>query len=389
MSIIHRFIFLFASFLFAAHSICFAGNGGRIPAAHFVGVRPAALGEAFTAVADDQNALYYNPAGLARQNNFSLEILSLYSGTNVNLLKNVDAFKSLGTASSSGSSGNTEALVENIKPILKSISGESNYIRVGWNPTFLIKKMGFGFYANNEIEIVPHGNALPSILDFSNQLDVDLRSGFAFSFLDGKLAWGISAAAHSRALVILDQVGLFDLSELAKDKEKAKVYLKNSARLGWGAAVDTGFLFTPVEAGSPTLGLAVLNMGDTKFYKIKSKKTIYDAGTPEPIPQSVNVGVSVKPSFGPFFVRPSMDFRDINLPTPASQKLSLGLEGGFKGSWISAALQSGFSEGYISSGLEIKLLILNIRYANYVTERGYFPSQSPQRKHLLGIKLFM
>lgn len=37
----------------------------RIPG-NVVGARPAALGGAFTALADDQNALFYNPAGLAR-----------------------------------------------------------------------------------------------------------------------------------------------------------------------------------------------------------------------------------------------------------------------------------------------------------------------------------
>ena len=32
----------------------------------FEGVRPLGMGGAFTAVADDENALFYNPAGLAR-----------------------------------------------------------------------------------------------------------------------------------------------------------------------------------------------------------------------------------------------------------------------------------------------------------------------------------
>lgn len=39
-----------------------------------VGARPVAMGQAFTAVADDANALFYNPAGLALNSRFDLSI---------------------------------------------------------------------------------------------------------------------------------------------------------------------------------------------------------------------------------------------------------------------------------------------------------------------------
>lgn len=39
-----------------------------------VGARPVAMGQAFTAVADDANALFYNPAGLALNSQFDLNI---------------------------------------------------------------------------------------------------------------------------------------------------------------------------------------------------------------------------------------------------------------------------------------------------------------------------
>ncbi len=36
-----------------------------------VGARPVAMGQAFTGVADDANALFYNPAGLSFQSRFN------------------------------------------------------------------------------------------------------------------------------------------------------------------------------------------------------------------------------------------------------------------------------------------------------------------------------
>ncbi|MGQ9707961.1 MAG: hypothetical protein ACUVUR_03690, partial [bacterium] len=39
-----------------------------------VGARPVAMGQAFTGVADDANALFYNPAGLALNSQFDASV---------------------------------------------------------------------------------------------------------------------------------------------------------------------------------------------------------------------------------------------------------------------------------------------------------------------------
>lgn len=366
-----------------------AGNGTRLPPSHFVGIRPAAMGQAFTAVADDQNALYYNPAGLAKRDSWSLEILSPYAGVNQYLIENMDAFEDLAKLGQSGSGGNTDKFVEDLKPILTALSGENHFLRVGINPYFVMRNFGIGVYVNEEAEVVPHGNALPNILDFQNQTDVDVRLGGGYRFFGDKLAVGGAASWHARGVVLLDNLGVFDLVDISKDKAKRDDFLKQSVRLGYGIGLDAGMLFTPVETWTPTIGLSIMNIGDTKFRKIKSSSSKFDAGTPDALPQTVNMGASVTPTFGSWFLRGALDFRDVNLPTPASQKPALGGEAGFKGKWISGAVQAGLSEGYASGGLELRMIVVNLRYATYKTERGYFPTQNPERRHLLGVKIIL
>jgi hypothetical protein len=56
---------------------------------------------------------------------------------------------------------------------------------------------------------------------------------------------------------------------------------------------------------------------------------------------------------------------------------------------VSALAQGGLAEGYLSGGFEVRLLLLNIRYATYKTERGYFPTQRPERRHVVQLKILL
>lgn len=74
---------LLAALLFAVSAQAFSGDYGTAPVFEAgAGARPAAMGNAFTAVADDSSAIYYNPAGLSliRAQELSLLYYQLYEG---------------------------------------------------------------------------------------------------------------------------------------------------------------------------------------------------------------------------------------------------------------------------------------------------------------------
>ena len=74
---------------------------------------------------------------------------------------------------------------------------------------------------------------------------------------------------------------------------------------------------------------------------------------------------------------------------PVVRALAAGVEGGWRGKYVSALAQGGLAEGYLSGGFEVRLLLLNVRYATYKTERGYFPTQSPERRHVVQLKVLL
>lgn len=351
-----------------------AGNGTHLQPPNFVMIRPAAMGQAFTAVADDSNALYYNPAGLAKLETWNLEVLNLIVGANAELMKNVN--DAMDGANNTGTS-KPEQLVSQFRDKF----GEENSFRLGLNPYYVMRNFGVGLMANQALNITLHGGN-PALVDLESATDAEMRVGGAYRFMGDKLAVGATLIARQRYF-IGESMDYDSLSKLAKEKDKLTENLRKKIHAGMGFGGDVGMLFTPVETWSPTLGVAILNVGDLNFRKIDSGAA---DKAPEPIPQSVNVGVSVTPTFGKWFLRSSFDFRDINLPTPAAKKPVLGVEAGFS---RLARVQAGLSEGLPTAGIELRLFIVNIRYATYATSRGYFPRDNEQRMHLLGLKVLL
>jgi hypothetical protein len=357
---------------------------------NFVGVRPAAMGNAFTAVADDANALYYNPAGLARLETWHLDILSMIVGLNAASYDNFQKVSELfGEGQGATGSDDPAQVVEKLKPILRDISGDNHYVRFGLNPSFVKRSFGIGIYSGVEAELVPHINGLPTVLDVAVLIDNQFRLGGAHTFFGEKLSVGATLNLQARATATLEEFGIFEVVDASGDSGALRKEVEEVFASGWGIGTDVGILFTPVELWKPTLGLAIKNVGDMGFQYLKVVKSSELKNAPAPVRQSVNVGFSMMPQWGRRFLRPSIDFRDINLPLPASKKLGYGLEAGWKGGYIKGSLMAGVSEGYVTAGLEADLFLFALRYATYVSDLGTFPTEKPERRHVVQMKVLL
>jgi hypothetical protein len=356
----------------------------------YVGVRPAAMGNAFTAVADDANALYYNPAGLARLETWNLDILSIILGLNQASYQNAkDVTELFNSGQGSSKSDDPAAVVEKLRPVLGNISGENHYARFGINPSFVMQNFGLGLYSGVEAELVPHINGLPKVLDVAFLIDNQFRVGGAYQFFGKKLAVGATVNFLARATATLEDFGVFEVVDASQDKNALKSKIEQSFASGYGVGMDTGLLFTPVELWKPTIGIAVKNIGDTGFYFRKLVQSSELENTPPPLRQSVNAGFSITPQWGRTYLRSSVDFRDLNVPIPASKKLGYGVEAGIKGNFLKGSLLGGMSEGYLTGGFEVDLFLFALRYATYVTDLGTFPTEKPERRHVIQMKVLM
>lgn len=343
---------------------------------HIIQARPAAMGEAFTAVADDQNALYYNPAGLARLNTWYLEVLSLQFGFSHDFVDGMDPIMDL-LELDMEKVGEDREIYNKFVEIVRGLIGKPYYGRFGLNPTFVMPNFGLGIYMGAELLMAPSFST--ALVQADVLADSDVRFGYGLNLFGKKLSLGAALALRARGHV--NFVGSWD--ELGKYSDEEFNFAREYVELGRGASVDLGMMFQPVETWEPTLGVSIANVGDAKFFPWKIEDI---EKAPTAARQAVNLGVSVTPRWGEFFARGAVDFRDVNLPLPASQKLRIGAETGW-GDTIRAQL--GWMNNAPTAGIEARLFIVNLRYSTYVIERGYAPGAHPGRVHMINLKALL
>ncbi len=358
---------------------------GREMSPRMTGIRPEAMGGAFTAVADDHNALYYNPAGLAQQS-FSMELLNVKVGFNKDLYSNAQTIKTQVESMSSSNDSSASKSGDQVRTITKlidSVKGKNNWLQFGLNPNLVVAGVGFAVNFNNELNLTLKDPS-PDLLKLIYENDVDVRLGYGRGFLNNRLSAGAALAFRHRA-EINGTLGLQYLDAALGGQDKLQKKLTDLIHIGQGIGLDSGLLFKAEEKFNTTFGLCIQNIGDLHFKKSTFVTQIV-TDVPQPLEQSINFGMSVKPQWGKMYVLGSAEFKDMNIPGPASRKLGLGAEAGFS-NLIRA--QMGLSEGYFTGGFEARLWIINARYATYVSERGASAGQMPERRHVIGAKILL
>lgn len=347
------------------------------------GSRPASLGGAFTAVADDQNALFYNPAGLARLDSWfgalaDLSVSGSFGSSGIGGMID-DGNKVLDAAKETAGGSDTSKQIDGFIKIGDIISSRTAALGIEVQHYYASRRWGFAQTESLDFGLGVHAKLLPELADLGLLADSDTRFGYAHNFLDGRVSVGAAPYYKLRA-----QGGRANLTlNEAIEPEKS---LKNIIAIGQGVGLDLGIMVTPIEAMSPTFGLAILNVGDTKFYEaarsafanLPALKGSDFLGTPDLIKQVVNVGFSISPIDGPGFVRLSGEMREINRPSSAALKPAFGVEGGFRSKYVRALLDGGWGNGNWSAGIELRAL-LKLRFATYIEPNLFFDRKENQR----------
>lgn len=315
---------------------------------HF-GLRPLAMGNAWVAVADDYNALFYNPAGLARIKSWDGEFFNPALEVSK---KTLDIMKEVQSAGGSLFADTSDAL-----QFLKDHAGETHHLAFYLTPHFIMPGFGFGIGLDTGFSLVSHNTIN---IDIIGGVTATIPFAVAKNFLEDRLSLGAS-------LKMMLQTGVdhsFTLQDLTLLSEENG--LKDLLIAGRGVGFDAGFLFTPIRPMEPTLGVSVMDIGGTHFVKMGS---LNDQGqTPSVRRPSVNTGVSLKPvQIGSMYVLTSLDAHFLNQPVHFSHKLNLGLEFGYSDL---LKIQMGLKEGYGTAGIQIDAGLLNLRLATYAVDHA-------------------
>lgn len=349
---------------------------------HF-GVRPLAMGNAFVAVADDYNALFYNPAGLARLKDWDFEIFNptvTMSKSTRDLAKKVqDLTSSNKDSSSSGKSQQTKDTLN----LFDTTSGAHQYGSIGLTPHFVMKHFGIGIGLDVQASMTFH--RYPSA-DIELGPQVIAPIGLAFNFLEDRLSVGVGVKYRIKGGVD-HEFSIQDIDALKKGSgdDKSQPDIEDYVNGGSGLGADVGILFTPVKTMEPTLGISITDVGGTPYKKYDVAGTAL--GTPDQELASINVGMSLKPlQAGPLYLLTAIDMHGINLPYSFSKKFNLGTELGI-GSFVK--IQAGLHHGYLTGGLQLDIGVFALRLATYAEEIGSVAGTNEDRRYALQIKFLI
>ncbi len=335
------------------------------------GLRPLGMGNAYVAVADDFNAIFYNPAGLARLQEWHGELINPYFAVSKS---SSDLFKNLSDLQASQT--------DQVLAALDDMTGRAYYAGAGLTPHLIFPGFGVGMGLDTYASLSIHGDI---------SVDVDSRATALVPVAYAQNFWG-ERLSLGAAVKFVGTGGIdknFSIADI--DSFKSSGQQSNSPKLsdfvdaGAGVGLDTGLLFTPKDQPmEPTLGVSITDFGGTPL------KGIGAYLTPKTRAPSVNTGVSLKPYKSSWsYLLTSLDVHSINTRDHFSKKLNLGLEYGL-GSILK--LQTGLHQGEMTAGFQLDAWLLVLRFATYSEQIGSSAGADElfsERRYILQLKVLI
>ncbi len=376
-------------FLFVT-SVLQAGGELRRP---FQGIRNLGMGNVGVAMSHDENALFYNPAGLAAVDTtiVSIPFVNEVSKDTLSLTSQV---AKLGSDSTTA---DTVALALGKQIHYRNMTALNVIIPFG-------SLMTFGAAAGLETTIdLSASNPVGIQFNYGMRLDQIYNIGGGFNLGRGRWLIGVNVEKYKRCDYPVKTVAMSTLlnsSNIASDVGFCKTDLMRDGQ-------TYGFGFQNRMSSFSTLrmvwGMSVRNLGGLKFAR-KDDET-------NPLDQKAeyNIGIAMTPFDSMLFRNIyEIDIRDLtfdhsddayctankNSSDCNMKRIHIGTEFGFWpiDSGASAlALRLGWNQGYVSQGLEINPLIffrgLSIQYADYKVETGNSAGDKPERRRTLQVNL--
>jgi len=328
------------------------------------------MGDAFTALADDEYTLFYNPAALARNKDFKLTPLNPNFGfTNALDQEDQDRFKDI-------PSNDTGALATRF-------TGFPIWLHLGYAPSLKMKGFGLSGVYNYDWSIILR-NAVHPILNVDYRYDKGVVMGYAHEFNLNKmtsLSVGLSFKAIKRE-GIKNSFDLFGTKLLTlineSDAEASDILNSLGFSKGDGIGFDAGVLLTHKSRFyEMAFGASILDIGDMRF------KLTQGIG---PVPKQdmyVNLGFAFSQDFGIIDYRLAYDLHPINEPMDFGSMTHIGIDLGLP----FIRLFGGYNQGYKSYGISTDLFILELTLGFFQVELGSKYKEDPGKRFILSMKL--
>lgn len=315
---------------------CLSSNGeARLLRGPVEGVRPAGMGNAFLAVADDENSLWYNPAGLADTSEVHFHLFDFNLG-----FDSLDTLTRLKNAVFEGDYSNL-------------FRTDTQYLRLSVAPSLFVPYFAVSAYFHSDT-FLDMQNFSGADLDIASFHDAGAIAGVGLPV--GKyLSIGAAARVFQRIAVDETIAPLDLLAQLgipqSTFEEAVYDYLMDRAGEGWALGVTLGAL-AKIPVGSKTTELrfafVAQDFGGTRFTALAGKSA------PKELPGQYHFGSSLRYTLArDAYLRIAVDWRDaLSSSSAILKRLSLGIE--LKSGTFS--LRAGIREGRWSLGASLDVL---------------------------------
>ncbi len=329
----------------------------------YQGVVPLGMGGAFTAVADDENAVFYNPAGLDNIQTSSFKILDIsadatYPGL-FSLYSDIQNDNKL--------TGTTQATA--YVNTFNSYANQSLYVRAGDYSNYTTHDFSIGLLTNNQMQATPNAVATTNNLATLAALsDTGIVVSGAYGFFNHHLQIGGTIMGLNQMFANIPSLSVNQATYMQST-------INSNLSHGLGVLGDVGAIYHFDLPLNPTIGASVENIGTADFGA---------AGT---LPQIINAGVGIDPDIGFGRLLVDVDYDDVaNYLYYTGDSLWLHTHVGIQYQFPEIlTLSAGLYEGYPTFGFGLDLWAFMINGSYYTEEAGVVPGQNPN--HIVALQV--
>lgn len=345
---IYRYLFLFIFFPLMAQAQDIFEMGRTI--------RAAGMGGMYIPVASGVDAIFHNPAALARGTGFNIKLLNLEVGINGQEALDLAA---AGSSIQDPSDYN-------------QFFGKKVWIEAAGLAGVALPRMGVGFLSETHVSLELHNPGFPQFQTyFLNDTVIGYGGGLA---LADKIYVGMTLKQIQRWGGDTIDLGLSTIAN-ANSLSSIGDSFQNKGR---GYGVDLAIMKDLDAPTSPSIAFTLQDVGYTSFQKTDG------ASAPPAITQNLNFGLGGSvdlPGLDWFY---GFEMRHLMEPDiQIGKKIHLGTE-------ISLPfidVRAGLGQGYISYGVGLDLLIFRFDVATYTEELGIYPGQTGQNRVIAGLSI--
>jgi len=353
------------------------------------GIRNLGMGNTGIGLSFDENALFYNPAGLVGVDKIlvGFPILNEVSDDSVKIVKEI------------------RELVEdkNTSGIAALLMGKRVHYRLLTDLNLILpfgELMTFGMARGLETQFdLGVRNPVSIEIDFGFRLDSITNLGFGMPVARGRWLVGAGVETVERCDIPLKTItfgevlSMTNLSSSFGSCDINNLTRAQTYNFGFQRRLETA------SAMKMIWGMTANNIGGLKFNRSDNETNPSDQN-PE-----LSTGLSWQPSWGPVRMLYAIDLRDLTMKHADDtycqsnkgtdciwKRLHIGTEFGFfpiDSGASTFAVRAGFNQGYFTYGFEFNPFILfrflNIQYAVYKTETGDQIGDRPDKRKVLQI----